>query len=85
MRLSGGDAPGDLVEALKKKRAQLAKVRGNVPPYQILTNRALEALAAARPESPEEALAIPGIGPAKARSVVPAMLKVIGSWQARSR
>jgi ATP-dependent DNA helicase RecQ len=84
LRLSGGAAPEDLVDALKKKRAQLAKARGNVPPYQILTNRALEALAASRPESPEEALAIPGIGPAKARSVVPAMLKVIGNWQARS-
>lgn len=79
---SGGEASRDLVEALRKKRLQLAKVRGNVPPYQILTNRALEALAARQPNDAEAALAIPGIGPAKARSVVPAMLKVIAAWRA---
>jgi len=78
----GGSAEEGLIEALRKKRLQLAKARGNVPPYQILTNRALEALAVRQPADPEEALEIPGIGPAKARLVVPAMLKVIASWQA---
>ncbi len=81
--LRSGEADADLLEALRKKRMQLAKVRGNLPPYQILTNRALEALAREQPSTPEEALCIPGIGPAKARSVVPAMLKVIASWRAR--
>lgn len=82
LHLDGSEASRDLVEALRTKRLQLAKVRGNVPPYQILTNRALEALAAQQPKDAEAALAIPGIGPAKARSVVPAMLKVIASWRA---
>lgn len=72
---------GDLLDALKRKRNQMAKIRGNVPPYTILNNRALEGLARMRPSTPEEALHIPGIGPAKARSVVPTLLEVIAKWK----
>lgn len=71
----------DLLSALKKKRLQLAKIRGNVPPYVILSNRALEGLVRHKPRTPEDALVVPGIGPAKARSVVPALLEVIDRWE----
>ena len=72
----------DLLSALKQKRAELAKARGNVPVYTILPNRSLEAMASARPRSPAEALDLPGIGPAKVRSVVPAFLRIIKAHSA---
>jgi ATP-dependent DNA helicase RecQ len=72
------DSPDEvLLDALKKKRLQLAKARGNLPPYAILSNRALEGLARHRPRTPEEALHIPGIGPTKARTIVPAFLPLL--------
>ena len=77
-------ADENLLNALKKKRLQLARVRGNVPPYVILSNRALEGLAEMQPSTPEEALDIPGIGPAKAKTIVPGFLKVIAAWQQAS-
>ncbi|MCC5840421.1 MAG: ATP-dependent DNA helicase RecQ [Opitutales bacterium] len=72
-----GAGDTDLLETLKKKRAQLARVRGGVPPYHIFSNRVLEELAARRPATVEEALDIPGIGPAKAKSLLPSFLKLI--------
>lgn len=81
---SGENIDPDLLERLRKKRLQLAKVRGNIPPFQILNNRALEGLASLKPSSPEEALSVPGIGPAKVKSIVPAMLEVIASWRKQS-
>jgi superfamily II DNA helicase RecQ len=57
----------------------LARVRGGVPPYHILSNRVLEELAARRPVTIEEALDVPGIGPAKAKSLLPSFLKLIAA------
>ncbi len=76
-----GDIDKSLIDALKGKRAQLAKARGNVPAYTILTNRSLEALAINRPKTKAEAQLLPGIGPGKAKTVGPTFLKVIEVWK----
>ncbi|MFW6354217.1 MAG: helicase-related protein, partial [Verrucomicrobiota bacterium] len=81
LQLEGSAPADDLLAALRRKRAELAKARGNMPAYTILTNRSLEALAAARPRTPQEAQLLSGIGPAKARSVVPAFLRIIEDWE----
>jgi superfamily II DNA helicase RecQ len=49
---------------LKEWRAAEAKRLG-VPAYLVLHDRTLNALAAARPSTPHELLAIEGMGPSK--------------------
>jgi len=75
LELSGSD--GNLLALLRAKRAQLAAARGGIPAYQIFSNKVLEELAVRRPRSVEEAMGIPGIGPIKARSLLPAFLRLI--------
>ncbi len=73
-------APVDtaLVQRLTEWRLQEARQRG-VPAFRILTNRTLRALAAARPSSEDELLAVSGIGPAKAREFGEALVQLIAS------
>lgn len=80
-----GEIDKGLIDALREKRNQLAKARGNVPAYTVLTNRSLEALAINRPKTNAEAQLLPGIGPAKVKKVVPTFLKVIEEWEASSK
>ena len=47
----------------------------------MLTNATLEELARVMPSTPEEAENIAGIGPAKLRQVIPAMLEAIRLWK----
>ncbi len=68
-----------LYEQLKRLRAQLAEKR-HVPLYLILSNEALAELAERRPASPEEALEIKGIGPAKLNTVVRPFLEAIRKY-----
>ena len=70
----------ELFERLKKERARIAAVK-HIPPYQVLTNQALEELAEVMPLTPEGAMEIKGIGRVKARTVIPAMLKIIEIWK----
>ncbi|HZI16490.1 MAG TPA: DNA topoisomerase 3 [Myxococcus sp.] len=58
----GTEAPPELVEALKAWRLAEARKR-KVPAFRILTDRVLGAIAAARPGSGAELLAIHGVGP----------------------
>ncbi len=74
----------ELYEALKSKRLQLAKARGNVPAYTIFSNRSLLGLASMKPLTVEEAMAIPGIGKVRARTVLPAFLKIIAQHRVDS-
>ncbi|MCD8483093.1 MAG: HRDC domain-containing protein, partial [Verrucomicrobia bacterium] len=67
----------DLLKRLRRKRLHLCQARPGLKPYQIFPNKTLEALAAARPKTVEEAMALPGIGPDKARKYLPAFLRVI--------
>jgi ATP-dependent DNA helicase RecQ len=79
----GGGGTDDLFERLRQLRNDLANDKG-VPAYRILTNAALEALAEARPVTQEEALDIKGIGPMKARTIIPGFLEEIAIWRAEN-
>jgi DNA topoisomerase-3 len=68
-------SPG-LVAALKEWRLAESR-RRRVPAFRILTNRALEALAAAAPGNEEELLAVHGIGPAVARQYGRELLRLV--------
>lgn len=54
----------DLFEALKKWRTAQAKQQ-SVPPYMVLSDKSLYALAAEKPETLSQLTAVPGIGAAK--------------------
>jgi ATP-dependent DNA helicase RecQ len=71
---SPADAP--LVDALRAWRTGLAREQG-VPAYVILHDRTLHELAARRPLSEDELLAIPGIGQAKAARYGKSLLDVL--------
>ncbi len=71
------DFDPDLYEKLKSKRAQLAAIQGNIPPYRIFSNSVLKELAIHRPQTTEEALAINGIGEVKARKQFPHFLEIL--------
>jgi ATP-dependent DNA helicase RecQ len=74
----------DLLNELKRLRAHLAAQRKQ-PPYRILTNAAIEALARQRPMTPEEAMAkVKGVGPAKGRTIIPKFLEVIAEYRNNS-
>ena len=68
-------SPG-LVDALKAWRLAEARKR-RVPAFHILTDRTLGAIAAARPRSEEELLAVWGIGPTIAGRHGPAILGIV--------
>ncbi len=70
-------ADPDLIDKLRRKRSEMAAARGGQPAYVILTNQALEELARRRPARPEDALAIPGIGEAKIKKIIPTFLEII--------
>lgn len=73
-QLVGSDA--DLLEALRAWRAQRARAAG-VPAYVVLHDRTLAALAALRPTTTEELLAVPGLGPLQATRFGPGLLAVL--------
>jgi ATP-dependent DNA helicase RecQ len=72
-------SPDDnLLRKLRRKRQELAKARGaEVPLYTIFPNKTLEALASLKPKTVEEAMHLPGIGPEKARKILPAFIRII--------
>ena len=67
----------ELVAALKEWRLGEARHR-EVPAFHILHDRTLNAIAAARPASADELLAVRGMGPGLAGKYGEAILKVIG-------
>jgi ATP-dependent DNA helicase RecQ len=69
----GGDA---LFDALRQWRAATAREQG-VPAYVILHDRTLHELASLRPRTPDELLAIAGIGAAKAERYGTALLALL--------
>jgi ATP-dependent DNA helicase RecQ len=71
-----GPADENLIEALKTWRRAEAS-RRNMPPYVILHDRTIAALAAAKPSSPDALLDVPGLGPAKVAQYGDALLQVI--------
>ena len=72
---SQGEVP-ELVAALKEWRLAEAR-RRRTPAFQILTDRTLVAIAAAKPRNEEELLEVHGIGPGIAGKHGPAILKLV--------
>jgi ATP-dependent DNA helicase RecQ len=70
------DAPKKLVDALKLFRRDEAKARA-IPAFNVLTDRALYAVASERPRSEAELLAIQGIGPSLAKRYGPRLLAIV--------
>jgi len=66
-----------LREALRSMRTRLARER-KVPPYRILHNATLDAIARLQPRDPAALLAVPGIGPAKLADLGDDILETIG-------
>lgn len=74
------DIDDALLKMLTKKRNELARVRNNAPAYTIFPNTVLHKLAAQKPMTTEEAMTIKGIGPAKAKSILPTFLRIITNY-----
>lgn len=73
-----GAGEDDLVQRLKKWRTRRAIIT-KMKPYQVLTNRTIDALAEERPETLEALAAVPGIGPAKLSRYGEELLKIMGA------
>ncbi|MEW6072844.1 MAG: RecQ family ATP-dependent DNA helicase [Planctomycetota bacterium] len=73
-----------LFESLRALRRELARARG-VPPYLIFNDRTLAAMAAEKPRTTAELLAIKGVGEKKAADLGPAFLARIAAHGAGSR
>lgn len=71
-------APADpeLFERLRAWRSELANAQ-NLPPYIIAHDKALNALASAKPTSEQELLRVPGFGPKKVETYGKDILEVI--------
>ncbi|MHB1499253.1 MAG: HRDC domain-containing protein, partial [Acidimicrobiales bacterium] len=63
-------------DGLREWRRRIARASG-VPPHVLLHDSTLLALARARPQSTQELLAVPGLGPVKVARFGPAILGVI--------
>lgn len=69
----------DLFEALRKKRAELAKEEG-MPAYIIFSNKSLEDMASRLPRTYEEFLEVEGVGAVKAERYAGHFLSVIDEY-----
>ena len=72
----GADADPVVLDALKAWRRVAAKAAG-VPAYVIFHDTTLAAVAEARPNSREDLLALPGLGPVKAARYGDDLIRVI--------
>ena len=70
----------DLFEKLRELRTKMAE-RKKVPAYCILHDSVLSELAKKQPVTPQEALKIKGVGPAKLDTIIPKFLAVISAWR----
>lgn len=79
----GGAPDAELLDKLKKKRAELAQAEGK-PPFLIFSNQTLENFARAKPTSKVEALDINGVGEVKSKRYLTPFLEVIRNHQGAS-
>ncbi len=70
------DADPALLEALRRWRLEVSREQV-VPAYVVAANRVLERIAAARPRTSDELLAVKGVGQAKVRRYGEALLEAI--------
>lgn len=75
------DPDRDLLAALRAWRASVARASG-VPAHVVLHDRTLDAVAALRPASADELVAVPGVGPVKAARLGPGLLSVVAERKA---
>jgi len=76
---ASGDDPDPVVyQALAAWRRRRA-ANEEVPAFHVFANRVLAAIAEARPRSPEELIAVPGVGPAKLERYGNEVLEVVAS------
>jgi DNA helicase-2/ATP-dependent DNA helicase PcrA len=75
------DADPQVFEALRAWRATAARAMG-VPPFVLLHDGTLRALAAARPSTADELLAVPGLGPVKVARYGEAILTLVAQHDA---
>lgn len=68
-----------LFEALRSQRTQLASEQ-RVPPYMIFSDATLRELAIAKPATPDEFLAVKGVGQAKLSKYGTIMMKTIADY-----
>ena len=73
-------ADPELLERLRALRTRLAAA-GSVPAYVVFSNAVLLELAARRPATLEEFLAVPGVGTVKAQRYGKAFLDAIAQWR----
>ncbi|GHE66067.1 ATP-dependent DNA helicase RecQ [Camelimonas fluminis] len=75
-RSAVADVDQELFQALRRKRAEIARAQ-STPPYVIFHDRTLIELVSARPTSPAEMAKAPGVGEAKLERYGAAFLAVI--------
>ncbi len=76
------DIDEGLLKKLVSQRNRLMFLRGNVPAYTIFPNSVLQSLAIKRPKNAEDAMSIKGVGPQKAKTILPSFLKIISEHEA---
>ena len=74
-------ADPEVMTALRQWRAATARASG-VPAYVIFHDSTLAALAAARPQTPEQLLGLPGLGPVKVSRYGPDLLALLAEHPA---
>lgn len=70
-----------LFEALRALRSEIATARG-IPPYVVFADATLKDMCRRRPHTPEEMLAVNGVGEAKLRAYGSRFLQAIADWEA---
>jgi ATP-dependent DNA helicase UvrD/PcrA len=70
------DPDPEIVAALRSWRSQAARASG-VPPYVILHDATLSAVASLRPKDDDELVAVPGLGPVKASRYGSTLLAIV--------
>ena len=78
-------APGDeaLFESLRALRRELADAQ-RVPAYIVFSDKVLWEMAARRPATPVEMLAVPGVGPVKLKRYGPAFLELLSDHRSQA-
>ena len=69
----------ELFQRLRTMRRELAR-KADVAPFIVFTDATLEGLATLVPETPEEAMRVPGIGPGRLEKYGHALFVTIGAW-----
>ena len=66
----------EIIASLRSWRSQAARASG-VPPYVILHDATISAVASLRPRNPDELVAVPGLGPVKASRYGSTLLAIV--------